>query len=127
LLIYCAPGRIRTPTIWFEGRFCIGQISINQSLVALAIGHVDLFKSQLRHSQFGTHTIPKFVASECPLPGVSSVNYRPKAVVQRQTIVASYLTLTVCNGAFALFVRPTPQSDPWRHDHRDRLIAGPLA
>jgi hypothetical protein len=71
------PDGFEPPITWFEERFCIGQISINQSLVALAIGEVGLFKSQLRqlrHNQFSAATISKFVASECPPPGDVSGN-----------------------------------------------------
>jgi hypothetical protein len=58
----------------FEGRFCIEQISINQSLVALAIGEIGLLKSQLQHNQFSADTISNFAVRECPLPGDASGN-----------------------------------------------------
>jgi hypothetical protein len=34
----------------------------------------------------------------------------------------SYTSLSPRNGAFAPFVRPTPQSDSWRHD-RGRIVS----
>ena len=42
---------------------------------------------------------------------------QPKRPVRWSTIQA-----TERNGAFAPFVRPTPQSDPWRHD-RGRIVS----